>query len=729
LHVKSTEPTQPSACRPGEPKEPSDTACTDPGDETAPFQPGDDQTELPTSEDVDDDGDRDDALIRAVAHAPPRRPRSAMAPGARWGDAGRYTIERRLGRGGMGTVYAAIDNVLKRVVALKILDAVDANQHAAHYAQLLREAQLAALVEHERIARVYDVGQHDGFAFVAMEFVPGGTLRQRMTGREVPLPQIVDIATQIAEGLAELHSKGVIHRDLKPENVMLTAQGGIKLLDFGLARYTVVAPLSDSGSGGPPRVANLDGVSVAAASGTPGYMAPEQYANEPIDCRVDIFALGVILYELISRNRLFYGATIKAVMAATLEGAPALNDGPWAAIPTRLRNDVAKMLAVDPAMRFSDGSRVLTELRTVALELSSSRSELPEATAAPGPLPAGPVRTGFKVSAKFIARASVIAAAGLLVAIVAVRRNHDTASLPPPPPGMSRVAAGTLDVGRNQDEIDRECREIGAGCKKDAMDREVPRATVTVSPFFLDQREITNEEFAKLLNASRGLLTVRDDDDYHYPRFVRFNQGMGKDEVLIDLNEKAAGIDYVGAREGRQREFRARPGHEKLPATLVSWYGAAWYCEAQGKRLPSENEWEAAARGRQDRRFPWGAAPPRCGEVAIPNDRAVPMSGDCPVIDTIAVRPVGSAIQDVTPDGIRDLAGNVSEWTSSRFVPGQRANDDAAGGDAPRVLRGGSFGGSLRARTSGRGSLPPSIMGQNVGFRCALNTKDSSPQR
>src|SRR5262249_41388407 len=160
------------------------------------------------------------------------------------------------------------------VVALKILDAVDANQHAAHYAQLLREAQLAALVEHERIARVYDVGQHDGFAFVAMEYVPGGTLRQRM-GREVPLPQILDIATQIAEGLAELHSKGVIHRDLKPENVMLTAQGGIKLLDFGLARYSVVT--TDS-SGGPPRVTNLDGVSVAAASGTPGYMAPEQYA-------------------------------------------------------------------------------------------------------------------------------------------------------------------------------------------------------------------------------------------------------------------------------------------------------------------------------------------------------------------------------------------------------------------------------------------------------------------
>src|SRR6185436_26954 len=128
-----------------------------------------------------------------------------------------YLIKQRLGRGGMGTVYAATDTVLHRVVALKVLDAGD--QDAAHHARLLREAQLAARVEHERIARVYDVGTHDGFAFVAMEYVAGGTLRQVMMRRDLSVAQIIDIATQIAEGLAELHENGVIHRDLKPENV------------------------------------------------------------------------------------------------------------------------------------------------------------------------------------------------------------------------------------------------------------------------------------------------------------------------------------------------------------------------------------------------------------------------------------------------------------------------------------------------------------------------------
>ena len=736
MHVKSTEPTQPSVFRPGEAEAPDAGGSTLSGaesgaesgienqdDATPLLQPGDDQSELPTSEDCDADSERDLALIRAVAHAPPRRPRSAMAPGARWGEAGRYTIDRRLGRGGMGTVYAATDNVLKRVVALKILDAVDADQHAAHYAQLLREAQLAALVEHERIARVYDVGQHDGFAFVAMEYVNGGTLRQRMTGRsEMPLSQVLDIATQIAEGLAELHSKGVIHRDLKPENVMLTAQGGIKLLDFGLARYTMVG--SDP-SGAPLRTTTLDGVSVAAASGTPGYMAPEQYAAEPIDCRVDIFALGVILYELIARNRLFHGATVKAVMTATLEGVPALDDGPWPGVPERLREDIARMLAIDPAARFGDGSRVLTELRTVALELAPSRSDLPAATVTPSGQISGTrpplAGRGLRLSGKLAVRAAVIAGAGALVALYAIHRRNAEVTGGPPHPGMVRIAGGAFDVGKNQDDVDRECRDIGSGCVKDQMDREVPRVRVSLRSFAIDQREVTNQDYAELLNASRGLLTVRDDDDYHYPRFVRHNAGMGKDAVLIDLNEKFAGIDYVGAPEGRQREFRARPGQEKLPVALVSWYGATWYCEAQGKRLPSEDEWEAAARGATDRRFPWGAEIPRCGDVVIPNDREIPMQGDCPVGNSVIARPVGTAIQDVTLDGIHDLAGNVSEWTSSLFVPGRRSTGGEASGEAPRVIRGGSWGESVRARTSGRGKLPPTIMGQNIGFRCALN--------
>jgi len=381
------------------------------------------------------------AVLRAVAHAPPRRPRSAVAPGTRWSQSGRYIIDRQLGRGGMGTVYAATDTVLGRVVALKILDVAGSDQDSAHYARLLREAQLAARVEHERVARVYDVGAHEGFAFVVMEYVPGGTLRQWMTGRHVPLSQVVDIATQIAEGLAELHARGVIHRDLKPENVMLTAQGGIKLLDFGLARYTVVPA---EASGAPARTANFDGASAAAVSGTPGYMAPEQCTGQPIDARVDIFALGVILYELVTGERLFHGETTGSILTATLEAAPVFRDDAWACVPGCLRDHTARMLARDPEARFADGSHVLAALRDLAVA-RPRRLPVPVAAAralgnallqrARSLLPAERTRPGS--AAKLLVGAAAVA---IVVLLGVVKRCHAPPALPPP--GMIRIDVG-----------------------------------------------------------------------------------------------------------------------------------------------------------------------------------------------------------------------------------------------------------------------------------------------
>jgi serine/threonine protein kinase len=719
--VKPSDPTQPAspADEPRATEPDAERAHT--ADSRQPFRSGDDATELPTT-DIDSDPDPEaEEVLRAVAFSPPRRPRSAVVPGTQWGESGRYAIERRLGRGGMGTVYAATDTVLKRIVALKILDAADADQMSAHHARLLREAQLAARVEHERIARVYDVGAFDGFAFVAMEYVPGGTLRQWMTGRAVPLAQTLDIAIQIAEGLAELHGRGVVHRDLKPENVMLTAQGGIKLLDFGLARVGVVP---GDEPGGSPRVGAAgapgsgEGGSIAAAGGTPGYMAPEQYSGQPIDARVDVFALGVIIYELATGQRLFQGATARVLMTATLVGAPPPGDAAWTAVPEPLRAPTARMLALDPRARFSDGARVLAALRELVPEGATPRSlaalrapNAPDIDATDREVlrqPPGVARRWWTP------RIAVATAAAALVAIQAGRWWRHTGE-PPAPPGMVRIQGGALEVGRRVDEIERECRDIGSGCDLEQMKREIPRVRVAVAPFFLDRDEVTNDEFAQLLNDYRGTLVVTDDEEYHRPRFVRRNTGAGETDVLYDLNDENGGsIDYVD-----HREYRVRAGKGRLPAAQMSWYGANLYCESHGKRLPTENEWEAAARGTGDRRFPWGSAPPRCGDVVVPNDGEVPMTGDCPRGNQVSPRIVGSASQDASPDGIRDLAGNVSEWTASTYVEGNRAPGPGLPHDAPRVLRGGSWAESLRARTSGRGKLPPSVMGANIGFRCA----------
>lgn len=675
---------------------------------------------------IDDLGlnSEEDAMLRAVAHAPPRRVSHGVVPGMRWGDGGRYIIERRLGHGGMGTVYAATDSVLGRVVALKVLDSAP-GQDASQRNQLLREAQLAARVEHERIARVYDVGTHDGLAFVAMEYIAGGTLRQWMTGRRATLPEVLDVAIQIAEGLAELHRNGVVHRDLKPENVGMTKQGSVKLLDFGLARYSV-RPADDIGL--PGRSSLIEGVSIAAASGTPGYMAPEQYEGLPIDARVDVFAFGVILHELITGERLFPGTTMGAIMNATLAWTPVLRGEAWDVLPSAVREAIARMLARAPADRFADGAAALDALHHIRVLSSaddalSTRRNLPAAIAQnigramTEPAIARPGRLSSRLAARGVQVGCVAAAVGVFFMV----KGHGHHVPPAPAEDMALIDVGELDVGHNAAEIVAECHALPGACDVPWMMQETPPARVTVSPFYLDRTEVTNEQFADFLNTMGYTLAVADDEDRHYPRFVHRNKAVATSEVkaavLYDLSPMYGRIEHVMPED----KYRARPGFEHMPVVNVSWYGAAQYCAHRGDRLPTEDEWEAAARGRESRRYPWGDAAVKCGEVALPADGKVAMAAGCAAKASLA--PVGTAPQDVTPEGVHDLGGNVSEWTSSLYVlDGRGARPmTTPSDDAPRVVRGGSWGESYMAHTSARTRFAPSVMYGNIGFRCAYD--------
>ena len=300
-----------------------------------------------------EDGDDADELLRALAHAPDHSP--PPAPGTTWGESDRYVIERRLGRGGMGVVYLAEDTLLRRRVALKVLhDERAAVEDPSGFSRVLREARAAASVEHERVARVYDVGEHAGRAFVSMELVRGMTLRRWMTGRKLELGEIVSLGMQIAEGLAALHAAGVVHRDLKPENVMLSETLAVKVLDFGLARFDAAGDAGQSGSS----------ASNAASGGTPGYMAPEQLASTGCDARADVFALGVILYELVTARRPFGGRSM-AELTVAMGLTPELDDHVWGATPTALRGLVQRALQRDPALRHADGAELVRAFREI----------------------------------------------------------------------------------------------------------------------------------------------------------------------------------------------------------------------------------------------------------------------------------------------------------------------------------------------------------------------------
>ena len=320
-------------------------------------------------EEVADEFDDDDLdeIVRLVARSPWKSPYTEPIAGARWGAAGRYLIERRVGTGGMGSVYEATDTLLRRVVALKVLNPSGPGTEATDQARILREAQVTALVEHDRIARVYDVGEHEGRLFVTMEFVRGVTLRTMMNdpqSRKFNHPLgVLDLAIQIADALAELHANNVIHRDLKPENVMLTAQGKVKLLDFGLARTS--QPSSGQSNTPTDRV----GESVGTLSGTPGYMAPERAEGQPIEPSVDVFALGVIVYELVTGSRPF-GDLSPRDLVGLLATPPVFDAAQWEryesthqrGLGPRLRSVTACMLSLRAEGRFSDGAEALHAL-------------------------------------------------------------------------------------------------------------------------------------------------------------------------------------------------------------------------------------------------------------------------------------------------------------------------------------------------------------------------------
>jgi serine/threonine-protein kinase len=250
---------------------------------------------------------------------------------------GKYLVEAVLGRGGSGTVYLARDPGLDRRVALKTLTLDAAEPRAPDLrARFLREAQAAGALRHPGIVTVYDVGDHAGEPYIAMEYVEGDDLDkllQRGEARSVEWK--LDVVRQLCEGLAHAHRHGIVHRDVKPGNVRLTPSGEVKIMDFGVARLSS-STMTKSGR----------------LLGTVHYMAPEQVEGGPVDLRVDVFAVGAIAYELFAGRRPFPGDSLSAVMSRILSGEPDPAALPRTAYSPGLESIVLKALARDRDARY-----------------------------------------------------------------------------------------------------------------------------------------------------------------------------------------------------------------------------------------------------------------------------------------------------------------------------------------------------------------------------------------
>jgi len=266
-----------------------------------------------------------------------------------------FEILELFGRGGMGEVYRARDSRLKREIALKVLPA-DFACDPTSVVRFEREARAASALSHPNIVQVYEIGHNDGIYWIASELVPGHPVRHLIEHGAVPARRAIEIAIQIADGLAAAHAAGIVHRDLNPGNVMLTPEGWVKILDFGLAKR---GRISASASESVTAELTIPGLIM----GTPGYMAPEQISGKLADPRSDVFALGVMLYELLAGRRAFPGDSVISIIGANLKEDPA--ELP-ASVPLALQRIVRRCLHKEPAHRFQSAADVGFALQAVS---------------------------------------------------------------------------------------------------------------------------------------------------------------------------------------------------------------------------------------------------------------------------------------------------------------------------------------------------------------------------
>lgn len=285
-------------------------------------------------------------FVTKILHSPPVSEGNIFA--------GRYKIIEEIGRGGMGIVYKAKDTKLKRNVALKFLPAELTKDKEAKK-RFIQEAQAAAALNHPNICIIHEVDEADDQTFIAMEYIEGQTLKDKIESGPLEIDEAVKIVTQVAEGLSEAHTKGIVHRDIKPANIMITKKGQAKIMDFGIAKLEKGPDLTRT----------------ATVMGTFAYMSPEQARGETVDLRTDIWSFGCVFYEMLGGERAFEGKMDQAVLYSVLNEEPKLLGKQRGRLPEEVENIVEKTLQKDPQIRYQNMKDVLGDLKPLSQKMEA----------------------------------------------------------------------------------------------------------------------------------------------------------------------------------------------------------------------------------------------------------------------------------------------------------------------------------------------------------------------
>ncbi len=632
---------------------------------------------------------------------------------------GNYKILAEIGAGGMATVYQAEDTRLGRLLAFKVLevDKLPPGQLAKALKRFEREARALASLSHPHIVKVLDFGEFEGQPYLVMEYLPGGSLRQKLASGPLPWQEAIHLILPAARALSYAHKRGLVHRDVKPSNILLTEEGEPMLSDFG-----VVKMLLDSEE-------TVELTATGTGVGTPEYMAPEQLFNRGVDARADIYALGVVFYESITGRKPYTASTPQEVIwKQASESIPRPRQfAPG--LPDSVERVLLKALSKKPEERYQTMEEFITTLEALASESTRRAFTLPKRTPPP---PAGEDRQTPTTAPKRPAHIGRWLAVGALVILLglgaalggglfnlgkrgmgplaglATATNTSTytptftltpTSTPTqtptatPTPGigstwarpadgmvMMYVPAGNFTMGDTADQALAECKKFNSGCQRSWFTNEEPPHIVSLDAYWIDKTEVTNAMYARCVQAGAckppSQYSSRTHDSYY------------SDSQYADY-----------------------------PVIYVDWNDANTYCQWAGARLPTEAEWEKAARGTDGRMYPWGNSSPACSLANFSPNGSSACVGD--------TKAVGSYPAGASPYGALDMAGNVWEWVADWYSDTYYASSPANNPSGPssgqyRVLRGGSWSFSeYSVRSAYRSRLEPDSRSYLIGFRCS----------
>jgi serine/threonine-protein kinase len=300
---------------------------------------------------------------------------------------GRYEIVAELGKGAMGVVYRANDPMLNRMVAIKTINTEEAGHEgmAEYEARFYTEAKAAGGLNHPNIIIIYDIGKSGHLVYMAMEYIQGKELREMLAdGKPLPVAQAVDVAAQVAEGLAYAHQHQVVHRDIKPANIMITPEGRAKIADFGIARMRSSETRTQTG----------------VILGSPKYISPEQVVGKRADHRSDIFSLGVILYECITGSTPFNGEGLSALMYQITNHDPSPPSASNSQVPVMLDYIIAKVLTKAPEARYQSAADFANDLRECKAQIETGQPGTGTGLITTKPIPAPPVAAASPMPSK-----------------------------------------------------------------------------------------------------------------------------------------------------------------------------------------------------------------------------------------------------------------------------------------------------------------------------------------